>query len=275
MTKRKAENSVGVFGHRKVNYQKATCFFENVRYSELEVIGDYIRKNLHPHQKDVLELGSGTGFLTSYLSRIGFVIDATDFEFDRPFEARHFERCDLRASFPTIALENSYDIVISLATLHHVAERSSGILPSSLCTGICRALKENGSLIVLDVAPGDSAKVEKNTSAQRVGTFFSEVIDRFTVPAHDGRYLNGDIVQQQFQSVGLSKTEHSFRDCAWYFDTEDQMAAFVKSLFNLEGLSIQKVKDYLKNIVGYELNDRLKLNWGLQMITASNPISTK
>jgi SAM-dependent methyltransferase len=271
MNEQMLESGESIFGCRKSNYQNASESFEKIRCSELEVIGNCLKDKLHPLQKEALELGSGTGFLTTYLSHLGFTVDTSDYEFEKPFHARSFEKCNLRENFPFLAKKQSYDLIVSLASLHHVAERNLGTLPTAFCLGACNALKDDGIVLIVDVAPGNEDTLADAFPADKVGVFFKEVIDRYAHPTHDGRYLNGDLVQQQFRQLGLLETEHSYIDCAWYFDTEEQMAVFVKSLFNLKALPVQKVKEYLKTIIGCESNGRLQLNWGLQIITASKP----
>lgn len=262
-----------MFGSRKESYSKATADFPDARASELAVctrlLGD-----LTPGSR-LLEIGSGTGYLTRHLSEKGYVVDAIDSEFECPVGCSLFWQRDVRAGLPDELRAGVYSAVVSLAAMHHIAASGSHAPPQRFIDGVRRALVPAGSVVILDVADPHDTSCGLHAECLRTGRFFREVVDVFTVPAHDGRYLRIGPTCSCLKRAGFENVVSGDIPCYWRFRSVDSATVFVQRLFGLQGLTKRRVADALHDIVGVNVEEDgcLTLRWALQCFVAHAPSS--
>jgi len=257
-----------VFGFRKDMYKSVSPLFGVVRRSELEMLQEYWS---HMSQQSmILEVGCGTGFLSQFLIQKGFVVDGIDFEFSKPKGVRKYWQEDLRERWPADIKFKAYDLVISLASMHHIALNGSQKPPTAFISGALKSLRPNGSLVICDVARPQSATLACSNPAIRTAKFFQEVVDTYTVPPHCGEYLDRNRTQNALIQLGFKCVCHKYVHCPWLFKSHDEMCAFIKILFNLTDITDKYLNKILNSYIGISnhVDGCIELNWGLQVFSA-------
>ncbi|WP_017379089.1 class I SAM-dependent methyltransferase [Paenisporosarcina sp. TG-14] len=125
---------------------------------------------MQKQQSKVLDIGFGTGILTSKLYENGHQIDGLDFSkkmigfAQEKMPMANLIEWDISNGLPYYVKEKKYDSIISTYTLHHLADEDKVIFVKSLLP----LLADNGKIIIGDIAFQTRKKLEicRNTSIQ-------------------------------------------------------------------------------------------------------------
>lgn len=125
---------------------------------------------MQKQQSKVLDIGFGTGILTSKLYEHGHQIDGLDFSkkmiglAQEKMPMANLMEWDISNGLPDYVKEKKYDSIISTYTLHHLADEDKVIFVKSLLP----LLADNGKIIIGDIAFQTRKKLEicRNTSIQ-------------------------------------------------------------------------------------------------------------
>lgn len=110
----------------------------------------------------VLDIGFGTGGLTSKLYENGHQIDGLDFSASMLSIAKakmpmaNLIEWDIHIGLPEAILNNKYDSIVSTYTLHHLTHEEKISFLSSLLA----LLKENGNIFIGDISFETREKLE-------------------------------------------------------------------------------------------------------------------
>ncbi|KEI71717.1 methyltransferase domain-containing protein [Endozoicomonas elysicola] len=200
----------------------------------------------------ILDLPSGGGYLSQFLPE--------HCELDSADPSSQFRKSDAiyELNLESLVLpESHYDLVISLAALHHI-ENKPGFLNS-----VANTLKLGGFCCFSDVA-ADSG----------ISHFLDKFAGKYNLTGHKGSYLQIDAPYPGYMSQKqLSLVEHALKPCPWVFKNKTEMVEFCRLLFGLKAVSNQQVLDALSFYVGYtditnsQGEPGVSLKWELLYIT--------
>lgn len=201
--------------------------------------------------QSVLDLPSGGGYLARFLPDHCIL---TSVDPSKPFQVSggvmpvDLEHLDLKFA--------NYDLVVSLAALHHVDNKQNFLRVVS------RALNPGGYFCVGDVA-ADSG----------ISRFLDEFAGQYNGTGHNGNYLEVDEPFPGLDSaVSLQVIEHVLKPCHWLFSSVPEMVRFCRLLFGLEGVSDRQIQEALQKYVGYNIaGDHVALEWELLYIVLKQP----
>ena len=248
-------------------YKKAQEGLPEVRRFELEPILHHVKAE-NPAGKLALELGSGSGFLTQKLAETGLEVDTIDRVFTKVPSARTHKLFNLSQGLPAATHEITYDFIISLACLHHVVDIPER-LPIPLIENLDRVSKPGTTLIFEDVP--NAHAVQRYAEQERHGAactarFFTEVIDVYSKPYHNGTYLDMNRIGLQLENIGWEVTHCFLNTCSWHFENESSLITYVRDLFNLD-MTPQHLRDELPGFI-YPKGGGVILPWGLHCLVA-------
>jgi len=123
---------------------------------------------MQKQQSKVLDIGFGTGILTSKLYENGHQIDGLDFSKKMIGLAQvrmpmaNLMEWDISNGLPDYVKEKKYDFIISTYTLHHLSDEEKVIFIKSLLP----LLVDNGKIIIGDIAfqTRENLEICRNTS---------------------------------------------------------------------------------------------------------------
>ena len=198
-----------IFIKRGKSYHAAMANFPNARDEEFTSTIKYIenRQNLR-----VLDLPAGGGYLERYLpTDINYVA----YDFSGEFDDQHvgIKKC----KEAKIDLEDEcIDVVVSLAALHHILERSSFYAEMN------RILTSEGQFIIGDVV-----------ARTKVDSFLNVFVNQWNSMGHLGNFIIPDRDIEDLKEAGFTTTfeEQSFY---WNFEKEEDAMRFFKDLFYLD-----------------------------------------
>jgi SAM-dependent methyltransferase len=147
----------------------------------------------------------------------------------------------------------SVDTVISLAGLHHVADRPA------VFAEMRRMLKPGtGRACIADVEAGS-----------QVGAFLNGFVDRHNSMGHHGEFID-DGIRREIAGAGFRITSDTVERFQWLLPSEPAVARFCKLLFGLDRADERQTLDALREHVGYEhVDGQWRLNWELTFIEAA------
>lgn len=210
----------------------------------------------------ILDLGAGDGFLTNYLTEKFpkakiYAVDNSKSMLSKVGKKGNITYINTESD--NLPLEDSsVDLVVSLATFHHINRKSETFKE------VQRILSEEGLFIIADVL--DKTKTQE---------FFDTVVREHCITGHDFPFLNSEIVRDLANLNNLVHKDSKLKDTFWKFKTREDMASFIK---NLLGLDISE--DYLLKIlfehfpISIEKN-KVSLNWQLGYHVIKKPTLTK
>jgi len=143
------------------------------------------------------------------------------------------------------------DRVISIAGLHHVADKNR------LFLDVHRCLKPGGRLVIADVFDGSA-----------VGRFLNEFVHENSDEGHQGIFL-GDDTASDLARCGYEVTFAQRLTYPWQFPSLEAMVEFCRLLFGLRRASSEGIASALQSYLGFEQRDgRFLLNWELFFLAA-------
>ena len=128
-----------------------------------EVLNRVCRRVLTADRPRVLELGFGTGALTAKLCERGCDVWGQDFSARMRTLARrrapgaHLFQGDFSSALAGPLLQNTYDFIVATYALHHLMPDAQ----VSLLRNLFALLKEDGEILIGDVAFKDAAALER------------------------------------------------------------------------------------------------------------------
>lgn len=220
---------------RVESYRTAEDLCPGARAGELRTFRDRLKAGAG---KTVLELGSGGGTLTRCLREMGWTVDTVDIAFAAPPGVRRHYCADISRGLGFLPKAAAYDAVVSLAVLHHVVS-CPGRLPENLRNDVAAVTRPGAILLFQDVpaapapAPPDAARTDGWRGAMNTARIFAELVDRHSVPSHDGVYLHMAAIGEQLadEFAPISRFHHR---CDWRFSDAAVAARYVQALFNLD-----------------------------------------
>jgi len=231
-----------VFDVRGHKYDNAMRRFPMARDEEF-------RQLLHgldiEHCRRVFDIPSGGGYLRRFLHT---EVSLVEFDPSADFGLQGGESIDLE----NLELETaSAELVVSLAALHHVANKA-GFFRAALS-----ALTPGGYLCVGDVPKGSP-----------LAAFLDDFVGRYNGMGHSGDYLETDAdYYRRLIGTGVDLIRCEESPCHWHFDSRADLAAFCKSLFGLVDVSDDEIVEALDRQVGLSTSKTgVVLHWRLQYL---------
>lgn len=146
--------------------------------------------------------------------------------------------------------DGGLDRVISLAGVHHTADKGA------LLREIGRCLGRDGVLALADVRAGST-----------VAEFLNGFVDKHSELGHQGHFLDAGI-EAQLGSAGLRVVAQRDLDYPWRFENASQMAKYCALMFGIDAAE-PLILEAIGDILGYtEQGTRCDLRWELRFIQA-------
>ena len=238
-----------IFEQRRYFYHKAMEEYPHVRTYEFDTIIKLC--NLSEGEK-IADIPSGGCYLENYLKKKK--INILSIETSRVF----FNLCKnknkiLVNSFDELTLEsNSLDKIISLAGVHHIANRK-GVYKEWY-----RILKKNGALCLADV------KIDTP-----VAKFLNEFVDKFNSMGHKGVFLTEEDLTF-LEDIGFKIKFWGTIKYYWVFRDVNEVYSFLKFLFGLDKASEKDIYNAIEKYFGgfSFFEEYIGLPWELMFIKA-------
>lgn len=261
------KNSPFVNNERFINYKDAMAKYPRARINEIKGINNLLGKKYN----EILEIGSGGGYLTNYLVHKCSVIDTIDVNSNKDIRVRNSFVSNLANGLPESVFGYSYDLCISLATFHHLIENENYI-PESILNGVYEILKPGSKFIIIDVPNVKNSHLangnqELLTAVESTSKFFSQIVDIYSTPPHNGVYLDIEKCTSDLREKWIvAKKGHIY--CPWVFDDSNSCLEFLIELFNLdsydENFSLQISKHLFNTLIS---NDhQMLMRWALSFL---------
>lgn len=251
------------FTHTRLErYKLAHEYSPNARFRELLAIETFLSE---PHLGTVLEIGSGTGFLTNWLLKRSTIVDTVDISAEVIKGVRKHFQTELKDRLPTALPSKSYDLVISLASFHHIINKPEA-LPFDLLIDLDSILKPGGKLLIIDVPSTYDVWAFSNKTEQfsyeLTSYFFTKVVDRFSKPCHNGTYLNSIAITKQINNnLGWQLINRELLYSPWEFTNEEEAYNFLITLFNLVDVQTSEdFQNYLRKAI-FKTKNGVALRW--------------
>ena len=239
-----------IFDARGDPYHDAMSRYPRARDAEFRALVELADVRPGHHVADV---PCGGGYLASHLPagiRL-YPIDSSD-TFSRRFAQDHHAPL-LCCPITAIPLpEGALDRIISVAGLHHVADRRP------FWRECARLLRRDGVLVVGDVSVGS-----------RVARFLEGTVDRHTETGHRGTYFDEATVAE-LEAAGFRVDRARPQRIAWCAADRTALADFCRRLFGLQGIDNAQLADALAQEVGVrDTADGVELDWELMLFRAT------
>ena len=192
--------------------------------------------------KTVYDIPSGGGYLDRFIAS-----DADLIEFDpsADFGSQSAKPVDLEH---LTLRPQSADLVVSLAALHHVANKADFFRTA------VAALKPDGWLCVADVPAGSD-----------IARFLDDFVGTRNGMGHDADYMTED--PDWFRNAAGTRAQLvrcEVAPCPWRFEQAQDLASFCRSLFGLQDVSDRDLLDTLDRDIGISTTATgVALDWEL------------
>jgi SAM-dependent methyltransferase len=239
-----------IFEERGSAYHRAMVECPAARHREFEAIVQVAA--LRPGQV-VCDAPSGGGYLHDHVPATCEVIAV---ETSATFHTLCLQRGGSRAILSPLERiglpDDTVDVVISLAGLHHLPDRHAFYAEAR------RILKPGGVFCVADVASGSPQD-----------RFLNGFVDRHSSLGHRGTFLGGEAAGE-VTAAGFDIVIDERRDYPWTFAHVDAMLRFVSLLFGIDRADPATVRAGIARELGYvDDADGCRMAWGLRFLRAS------
>ena len=229
-----------VFNRRGRAYDTAMQRFPNARANEFRALFDGIELR---RDMDVVDVPAGGGYLRPYLPAH---VKLHEYECSSGFfvSSQNVSLINDIGALP----ERSFDLAVSVAALHHVADKGAFIL------ALLRSLRPGGAVLLADVEAGSS-------EAQ----FLDGFVAQNNVTGHNGMYLQGGREHlSKYLKAGAARIRTvERRSCPWVFPSESAMLSFVKLLFGMPNVDEALLRAALNTLGIERQGSSVVLRWGL------------
>lgn len=238
-----------IFNQRADSYHEAMLRWPTARDQEFYAILDGL--DVKPHQR-VIDLPSGGGYLSWYAS----ACELHHVETSELFA----ELCHSKSPYPSHITDltdlpfedNSADVVLSLAGLHHTENKSE------LFNELFRVLKPGGQLILADAAEGSVT-----------ARFLDGWMAAHNSMGHKGWFFNHTTIEQ-ITEAGFSIDSVIDRHYHWCYETVEEAAQYCKLMFGIDLATIDQIVSALNVELGFTpLDSGVGLNWQLRFIRST------
>lgn len=239
-----------LFGQRGSSYDRAMLAYPDARAQEFEQV--IAPASLTPGMI-VADIPAGGGYLKRYLPKdcrwIGHE-PCADF-------TNH--RCGAVASgrplLPLPFAEQTADVVISLAGVHHLSDKRP------LFRDIFRVTRPGGIFVLSDVA-----------AATPVASFLDGFVGDHNSTGHDGIFLDNHTLAE-LAEAGWEVVSEKLNDFHWVFEDTQSMVAFCRQLFDICRADDASILRELREGPGVDLlpGGKVGLRWTLMTIMARRP----
>lgn len=235
-----------IFRSRGHSYDGAMRFQPRARDLEFQRLFDDLDWS---NIQQVLDIPSGGGYLQQHLPphcELHSVEPCR--EFGGGSKIDRSDALDLKH----IQLESQrYDLIVSLAALHHVENKARFI------NILAKALSPAGVLCIADVAE-DSG----------VAAFLDDFAGAHNQTGHEGSYLSARQMPDYLsENPRLGLLSHQLRECPWHFPDEETMTEFCRRLFGIQGVSNDSLLSALAHYIGFRHEaGEVLLKWQLLYI---------
>lgn len=244
-----------VFEARGHLYNDAMTRFPQARDRELNALLD--RVLLEPGMA-VVDAPAGGGYVAEGVhARAGQDVRLFCVEPSPRFSAAIRVPCRIlnESLHETSLPDASVDVVLSLAGLHHVADRQP------IYDEWARLLRPGGTVAVADVA------VDTPT-----GGFLNTFVDAHVDGGHDGIFIGESEFSTGLEAAGLKVEADSLESVPWEFPDREALGAFCRELFGVTGVPVEQVAGALERQVGVTGTPAgVALDWQLRYAVARKP----
>lgn len=252
------------------NYRKANFDKPSARENELSKVFQLINPRDGQH---ILEIGTGNGYLTIPLAKAvgsqGFVLTADvsrenlesveKTKGDLHIETRLFSDNEPICKNDELG---KFDIVASIATLHHFDNRSEGTGENNRISALkafYSYLKPGGKLVIADVTHG---------------TISQKYFDSIDNPKHchpNGHphdFFTLERLTEVVKEVGYKDVDVIIEYVPWKFESEEEAKNFIHTIHNAK-CTPEESFEISKNVLGFKkVDDHFELGWELFFLTA-------
>lgn len=236
-----------VFERRGDRYDRAMRRYPQARDNEFMRLLDGLDVSRFGR---VYDIPAGGGYLRRFVAPDADLVElepASHFGSSRAHWV-DLERLDLEPA--------SADLIVSLAALHHVANKSEFF---AVCLD---ALQPGGCFCVGDAVAGS-----------RIARFLDGFVGAHNGMGHAGSYLDPDAGRYRQDDRGKATlTRFELAPCPWLFSSANDMAEFCRDLFGLDRVDDAVIIAALEQQVGVRHGDRgVALEWELLFLRFEVP----
>ena len=237
-----------IFEQRADTYHEAMTLYPSARDAEFEAIVKFAR--LSPDSV-VADIPSGGGYLENYLGDAATAIIAV--EPSEQFFVRCKESQRLQKVFSPLEElgidEQSIDAIISLAGLHHVADRDR------VFGEMHEILVPDGTLCIADCRLGSG-----------VDSFLNVFVHEHNSMGHEGWFIDDDF-RQTLTRAGFAIEQNDVIEYTWNFPNAEAMVQFCILMFGIDKTTPENVLSGIEKHLGYTTDDTgCHMNWELEFL---------
>lgn len=166
---------------------------------------------------------------------------------------QHGDTIESRNLLPLPWMTDSMDAAVSLAGVHHVADKRA------LFTELRRIVKDGGRLVLSDVESGSPQAL-----------FLDGYVGANNLTGHEGMYLDS-ATETELEDSGWRCLSSELVQFYWVFDSRDGLGTFCHNLFGLVSGSVSDTVAAVDSRLGIdELDDgRVGMRWALRTLVAT------
>ena len=239
-----------IFAARGDRYHRAMTLYPHARREEFRLVSQLAEVE---EGHVVCDLPSGGGYLKDFLPAKAKILHVETSEvFAKLCRLNGRSNVFFSALDVLPFQQGSVDRVISLAALHHVADKAS------MFRECHRILRPGGMLCIADVWSGSS-----------VADFLDGFVNDYNSLGHKGAYLDAGSAAQ-LREAGFTLGRHSTATFPWEFDSIEAMTEFVQLLFGVDRASQADIIHFIDKHVGFwPGRTRPSVTWELCLIQAA------